>query len=141
MCSCDPFRKWYQIMDGHAISHQERFFSSIYEYVDFKKLLMQHLFAKESTHIISIGVRQTRVSPTCNNITKISKVKSRFQFIWRRVGITCQAAIVTMDISRNSVHQLNPKASTCGTNNRTSFLVSSKIKIKSEPDQGSWPIF
>ena len=49
------FRKLDQIVDGYIISHEERFFSSIYGYEDIKKLLMRCIFAKEPTHVLLIG--------------------------------------------------------------------------------------
>ena len=49
------FRKLDQMMDGHAISPEERFFSSIYGYEDIKKLLMRCISAKEPTHVLLIG--------------------------------------------------------------------------------------
>ena len=49
------FRKLDQIMDGHTISQEERFFSSIYGYEDIKKLLMRCIFAKEPTHVLLTG--------------------------------------------------------------------------------------
>ena len=42
-------------MDGRTISHEEKFFSSIYGYDDIKKLLMRCIFAKESTHVLLTG--------------------------------------------------------------------------------------
>jgi len=49
------FRKLDQIVDGYIISHEERFFSSIYGYEDIKKLLMRCIFAKEPTYVLLIG--------------------------------------------------------------------------------------
>jgi Holliday junction DNA helicase RuvB len=49
------FRKLDQIIDGHTISHEERFFSSIYGYEDIKKLFMRCILAKEPTHVLLIG--------------------------------------------------------------------------------------
>src|SRR6266566_7205854 len=49
------FRKLDQMMDGHAISQEERFFSSIYGYEDIKKLLVRCILAKESIHVLLTG--------------------------------------------------------------------------------------
>ncbi|MFZ0896618.1 MAG: hypothetical protein WAZ77_19125 [Candidatus Nitrosopolaris sp.] len=39
----------------HTISHEERFFNSIYGYEDIKKLLMRCIFVKEPTHVLLTG--------------------------------------------------------------------------------------
>src|SRR2546427_9848514 len=49
------FRKLDQMLDGHNISQEERFFNSIFGYEDIKKLLMRCTFAKEPTHVLLTG--------------------------------------------------------------------------------------
>src|SRR2546427_967042 len=49
------FRKLDQMLDGHNISQEERFFNSIFGYEDIKKLLLRCIFAKEPTHVLLIG--------------------------------------------------------------------------------------
>jgi hypothetical protein len=49
------FRKLDQIMDGHAIGQEERFFNSIYGFEDIKKLLLRCILAKEPTHVLLTG--------------------------------------------------------------------------------------
>src|SRR5947209_10616610 len=49
------FRKLDQMLDGHNITQEERFFNSIFGYEDIKKLLMRCISAKEPTHVLLIG--------------------------------------------------------------------------------------
>jgi Holliday junction DNA helicase RuvB len=49
------FRKLDEIMDGHTISHEERFFRSIYGCDEIKKLLIRCIFTNEPTHVLLTG--------------------------------------------------------------------------------------
>lgn len=49
------FRKLDQMLDGHNISQEERFFNSIFGYENIKKLLLRCIFAKEPTHVLLTG--------------------------------------------------------------------------------------
>jgi Holliday junction DNA helicase RuvB len=49
------FRKLDQMMDGHTISQEEKFFNSIYGYDDIKKLLIRCIFTKEPSHVLLTG--------------------------------------------------------------------------------------
>jgi hypothetical protein len=49
------FWKLDQMLDGHNIGQEERFFNSIFGYEDIKKLLLRRIFTKERTHVILTG--------------------------------------------------------------------------------------
>jgi replication-associated recombination protein RarA len=49
------FWKLDQMLDGHNIGQEERFFNSIFGYEDIKKLLLRCIFTKERTHVILTG--------------------------------------------------------------------------------------
>src|SRR5437899_7339646 len=49
------FRKLDEMLDGYTINQGERFFSSVYEYKDIKKLLIRCIFTKATTHVLLTG--------------------------------------------------------------------------------------